>query len=66
MFNGKYINKINKEKQNEIKFLKIKNLFKSVKYKTALSVNAINNMANKHKTNHIVKIIAIIIMNLNS
>ena len=31
MFNGKYINKINKEKQNEIKFLKIKNLFKSVK-----------------------------------
>jgi hypothetical protein len=60
MFNGKYINKINKEKQKEIKFLKIKNFFKSVKYKTALFVNAINNRANKHKINHIVKIFIII------
>jgi hypothetical protein len=30
MFNGKYKNKINIEKQNEKKFLKIKNFFKSL------------------------------------
>jgi hypothetical protein len=30
MFNGKYKNKINIEKQKEIKFLKIRNFFKSL------------------------------------
>jgi hypothetical protein len=30
MFNGKYINKITTEKQNDKKLLKIKNFFKSL------------------------------------
>lgn len=65
MVSGKYTKSTPKLKINDIKFLNTKNLFKSIKYNTQLSVNAINNKANKHSANHIIKNVAIILIPLN-
>jgi len=61
MVSGKYTKSTPKLKINDIKFLNTKNLFKSIKYNTQLSVNAINNKANKQSENHIIKNVAIIL-----
>lgn len=65
MVSGKYTKSTPKLKINDIKFLNTKNLFKSIKYNTQLSVNAINNKANKQSENHIIKNVAIILIPLN-
>ena len=65
MVSGKYTKSTIKLKINDIKFLNTKNLFKSIKYNTQLSVNAINNKANKQSENHIIKNVAIILIPLN-
>ena len=61
MVSGKYTKSTPKLKINDIKFLNTKNLFKSIKYNIQLSVNAINNKANKQSENHIIKNVAIIL-----
>lgn len=65
MVSGKYTKSTPKLKINDIKFLNTKNLFKSIKYNTQLSVNAINSNANKQSENHIIKNVAIILIPLN-
>ena len=65
MVSGKYTKSTPKLKINDIKFLNTKNLFKSIKYNTQLSVNAINNKANKQSENHIIKNVDIILIPLN-
>lgn len=61
MVSGKYTKSTPKLKIKDIKFLNTKNFFKSIKYNTQLSVNAINNNEIKPNKSHINKNVIIIL-----
>jgi len=65
MVSGKYTKSTPKLKIKDIKFLNTKNFFKSIKYNTQLSVNAINNNEIKPNESHINKNVIIILIPLN-